>query len=131
MIGPVKTDISVLRGLPNVHFLGPKPYESLPGYLQATDVILVPYVDDDETRGKGPLKIRECMALGKPTVARSIPSLEQFADLVRLYDDPVTFVAVVGAALAENDPSLGDRMRQRVQDHSWEARVGTVMEHLR
>ena len=40
---------------------------------------MIPYVLDDETRNKGPLKIRECLAVGVPTVARAIPDLTPLA----------------------------------------------------
>ncbi len=130
MIGPVKTDVSILRGLPNVHFLGPKLYESLPAYLQAVDVLVVPYVPDEESLAKGPLKIRECLAIGRPTVARSIPSLLEFSDVVHLYEDSQGFLAAVRTAMDEGDPLLRERMRQRVLGHSWEASVSTIMEHL-
>lgn len=130
MIGPVKTDVSRLQALPNVHFLGPKDYEVLPAYLQHVDVLVVPYVPDEGIRASGPLKIRECLAVGRPTVVRGIPSVEEFADLVHLYDDPDGFVTSVRQGLAQQDGSLCMQMRQRVQPHSWESRVGTIMEEL-
>jgi glycosyltransferase involved in cell wall biosynthesis len=99
LIGPVKTDVSVLAPHANVHLLGAKPYNELPAYLQAMDAIVVPYVPDDEKLNCGPLKIRECLAVGKPTVLQNIPDLRQFADVVRLYDSPDQFITQVDAAL--------------------------------
>lgn len=130
MIGPVKTDVSRLQAMPNVHFLGPKPYEVLPAYLQHVDVLVAPYVPDDEVYAKGPLKLRECLAAGKPTVIRANPSVEEFAGLACLYDDPDDFVTNVRQGLTGQEGSLCMRMRQRVQPHSWESRAGTVMEEL-
>jgi len=103
LIGPVKTDVSILAPHPNVHLLGPKPYGELPAYLQAMDAIVVPYVPDDEKLHCGPLKIRECLAVGKPTVLQNIPDLRQFADVVRLYDSPDQFIAQVDAALGRDE----------------------------
>ena len=130
MIGPVKTDVSKVASFPNVHSLGPRPYESLPAYLQHVDMLLVPYVLDDEVVAKGPLKIRECLAVGKPTVIRAIPSVEEFADLVHLYHDRHEFLACVTAALSEDRESACARMRLRVLPDSWESRVATIMENL-
>jgi glycosyltransferase involved in cell wall biosynthesis len=131
LIGPVKTDTSVLAGLANVVLLGPRPYERLPAYLQAMDVLVLPYVVDEETLGKGPLKIRECLAAGKPIVARAIPDLEQYRDLVELYDRPEQFIASVEAVLQRTDRAdLTLRMRQCVAADTWEARVETVMEQV-
>jgi glycosyltransferase involved in cell wall biosynthesis len=130
MIGPVKTDVSRLQALPNVHFLGPKAYDVLPAYLQHVDVLVAPYVPDEEILASGPLKIRECLAVGRPTVVRDLPSIEEFGDLVRLYHDPDSFMTGVRDGLAEQGDSLCARMRGRVQAHSWESRVGTIMEEL-
>lgn len=130
MIGPVKTDVSRLQALQNVHFLGPKAYEALPAYLQHMDVLVVPYVPDDVILASGPLKIRECLAVGKPTVIRSVPSIEEFGDLVCLYENSEGFIAGVRESLAGQDASLCTRMRQRVQPHSWENRVATILQEL-
>jgi glycosyltransferase involved in cell wall biosynthesis len=131
LIGPVRTDTSVLKGLANVVLLGARPYECLPAYLQAMDVLVVPYVVDEETLRKGPLKIRECLASGKPTVARSIPDLEQYRDLVKLYDDPNQFVPAVDAALQQGGRyDLAQRMRSCIVGDTWEARADTVREQV-
>lgn len=130
MIGPVKTNVDKLSSLPNVHFLGPKPYDQLPAYLQGMDVLLVPYLLDDETLNKGPLKIRECLAAGKPIVARAIPDLEAFDDLVHLCEKPADFIPAVRAALAAQSPELTTRMRERVRNDTWEARARTVLDEL-
>ncbi|MCL2700103.1 MAG: FemAB family PEP-CTERM system-associated protein [Phycisphaerae bacterium] len=146
LIGPVKTDVSILAPHANVHLLGPKPYDKLPGYLQAMDAVVVPYVPDDEKLQCGPLKIRECLAVGKPTVLQNIPDLRQFADVVRLYDSPDQFIAQVDAALGCStgvppvsrmgvspmlrSDALANAMRQRVQGQTWDARADLVLDTL-
>jgi len=127
MIGPVKTNVDRLTAMPNVHFLGPKPYTDLPAYLQAMDALLIPYILDDETTSKGPLKIRECLATGKPTVARTIPDLRQFADVVYLYDDRSGFIEATKTALTTQDPNLTRRMHQRIRSETWQNRVHHVL----
>ena len=42
-IGPRQTNVSRLEALPNVHFLGPRPYNLLPKYLRGFDVATVPF----------------------------------------------------------------------------------------
>jgi glycosyltransferase involved in cell wall biosynthesis len=58
LIGPIKTDISALAALPNVHVLGAKPYAELPRYLHGLDVLLLAYVLVEQTLRNAPLKIR-------------------------------------------------------------------------
>ena len=131
LIGPVATDLAPLAGLANVHVLGARSYAELPAYLAAMDVLLIPYVLDEETRNKGPLKARECLACGKPTVARAIPDLAEMGDVLTLYDDPADLVRAVEAALASACSELTVRMRERVRGESWEARAAMVREELK
>src|SRR5262249_22702993 len=37
LVGPVQTDVSRLKALPNVHFLGPRPAAFVPHYIKAFD----------------------------------------------------------------------------------------------
>jgi FemAB-related protein (PEP-CTERM system-associated) len=129
MIGPVKTDVSSLS-LPNVHFLGPVPYETLPAYLQAMDVLVIPYMPDEEKQVCGPLKIRECLATGKPVVARAIPDLETYRDIIHLYDGRDNFIPAVEKALENIPPNLSAEMRRRVKSETWESRADTVLNLL-
>lgn len=127
MIGPVGADVSRLEGLSNVHFLGAKPYAELPAYLQAMDCFVVPYVPDEEIKASGPLKIRECLAVGKPVVVRALPDLEMLGDVVELYREREEFVSAVDRAMG--DDRVGER-RERVKGETWESRVATIMREL-
>ncbi len=128
MIGPVKTNVNRLASLPNIHFIGPKLYEILPAYLQAMDLMVIPYVPDGEIKASGPLKVRECLALGKPTIVRALPDLSSFADVIHLYDRREDFIPTVRKAFSEG---LNGRMRERVQSETWETRVEKVLTTLK
>ena len=60
---------SGLIHLPNVHWLGAKPYEDLPSYLRHFDVGIIPFKLNPITHAISPLKLFEYMAGGKPVVA--------------------------------------------------------------
>ena len=49
LIGSTHLDRSILRleGLPNVHFLGVKPYDEALLYVRHLDVALIPHLDND------------------------------------------------------------------------------------
>jgi len=122
LIGPVKTNISALSALPNVHVLGPRPYADLPRYLKCVDVLLLPYVLDEQIRRSAPLKIRECLAVGKPVVAVDVPDLRRYAGLIRLAGDTDGFLAACRAAC--NDGNIApERMRAAVAGDTWAARA--------
>src|SRR6185436_2381951 len=43
LIGKIDTDVSAVKGLPNVHLLGQKSYAELPGYCRKFDIAILPF----------------------------------------------------------------------------------------
>ncbi len=126
LIGPATVGLDVLNDMPNVHLIGPKPYAELPAWLGAMDVLLLPYVRDGQTEKASPLKFRECLAVGKPIVARNLPDLVATADVVRLYDRSDQLIEQVRAALEDHRSDLPSKMRSRVADDDWSRRAQQV-----
>jgi hypothetical protein len=57
-----------LVALPNVHAFGPELQEALPAWLRHADVALIPFLDNEHTRGSLPLKL---WALAEPPERRA------------------------------------------------------------
>jgi glycosyltransferase involved in cell wall biosynthesis len=135
LIGPVglgdpETDVSQLVGEPNIHLLGPREHQDLPGVLRAAAVGVIPYRRSRLTASIFPMKIYEYLAAGLPVVASGLPSLEGIAE-VALVDGADAAVQAIEEALAEDTL---DRRRARsaaVRGHSWEARLAEIREALR
>ena len=102
MIGRVDYCSEAFRRLPNVHLVGPQPYADLPRWLAALDVLLLPYVDDEMIRQSSPLKLRECLASGKPTVSVDVPEARLLEPHVRVAGGRAAFLRSVGDALLES-----------------------------
>ena len=82
MVGPVvKISEEDLPHLPNIHWLGGKQYDELPGYLAGWDVALMPFAINEATRFISPTKTPEYLAGGKPVVSSPI------ADVIAGYGD--------------------------------------------
>jgi glycosyltransferase involved in cell wall biosynthesis len=80
MIGPVvKIDPASLPVAPNLHWLGPKSYAELPGYLGHWDVGWMPFSLNQATRYISPTKTPEFLAAGMPVLSTAI------VDVVRTY----------------------------------------------
>jgi glycosyltransferase involved in cell wall biosynthesis len=80
MVGPVvKISPDELPKRPNIHYLGSKKYEELPGYLSGWDVALMPFAMNDSTQFISPTKTPEYLAGGKPVVSTPVK------DVVRHY----------------------------------------------
>jgi glycosyltransferase involved in cell wall biosynthesis len=122
--------VAELKAMPNVHFLGRKPYASLPGYCKAFDVALLPFVKNELTENANPLKLREYLAAGLPVVSTDIPEAVAVAERgVFLANSPDAFVTRVGEAL-----SLGagpDRARSlAMARESWDEKVAQIEQLL-
>src|SRR5262249_23109902 len=77
----------------NVHFLGQRPYEALPGYGKRFDVSIIPYRAGDWSFHANPIKLREYLAMGKPVVAVQTPQVQAFADVVEVAGNRAEFLA--------------------------------------
>jgi UDP-galactopyranose mutase len=106
LVGPiVKISRDDLPDLPNIHWLGPKPYADLPAYLAGWDVATMPFARNEATAFISPTKTPEYLAGGRPVVSTSIADVVRpygEKGLARIADTPDAFVAAVEAALAED-----------------------------
>jgi SAM-dependent methyltransferase/glycosyltransferase involved in cell wall biosynthesis len=128
LIGPVQEnrEVEKLRGLPNVHFLGLKGRDELPGYLSLLQVTLIPYKINQLTRGIYPLKLQEYLAAGKPVVATPLPSLVGMDDLLYLANSGDAFVDALRRALAEDGEERRAVRMESARGQSWEARAADI-----
>ena len=125
-IGPVTTDVGRLRRMANIHFLGPRPYEDLPGYLRGFDVAIMPFVVDDVTLRASPIKFYEYLASGLPVVATRLPDLEPFEELVHLVDAASEAERAIQAAIDDDTPARRQARMLESQSHSWDARFAQI-----
>ena len=72
--------------LPNVHFLGRKPYDEVARYMAAMDVLIMPWNHSEWIKACNPIKLKEYLAVGRPVVTTDFPALDGWRDLVRVAD---------------------------------------------
>jgi glycosyltransferase involved in cell wall biosynthesis len=117
----------LLEQTTNVVFLGPRPYQDLPGYLQHADVVIIPHRVSPFMESLDPIKAYECMAISTPTVATPLPGFREHSDVLNVVarDD---FPACV-ARVMEGD----SRARARAQHDppSWDDRADVFETALR
>lgn len=123
-----------VRQQPNVHYMGLKPYETLPAYEKGLDVCLLPYLINDYTRNVYPSKLHQYLAGGKPVVSTALPEMLPFADVIYIADSHAEFVALCERAL---QPAARGVVEQRIavaRENSIEVRaelkVGLLRETL-
>lgn len=124
LIGKIAVDaeekVKILDGVPNVHFLGRKPYDELPAYCRAFDVAMNPFVINDLTLAANPLKVREYLAAGLPVVSTDIPEVRALADCL-VGTSHGDFIEKIEAALSSPKPR--NEVSDAIRHESWEAKV--------
>ena len=119
-------DLERLKAEPNVHFLGPKPFESLPSYLKAMDVCTIPYRVTGNTQLADPLKLYEYLAAGKPIVSVS----REFADDVQPFVDKGIdagdWIDAIDEALSRDSPELRAARQAVARENTWDRRIAQI-----
>jgi glycosyltransferase involved in cell wall biosynthesis len=104
------TDASSLAAFSNIHFLGPRAYQDLPGYLKGFDVAMLPSLINDYSRGMFPMKFFEYLAAGCPVVSTQLSSLDAYGHVAALAGTHHEFIAAVEAVLHGDAPTLDARL---------------------
>jgi glycosyltransferase involved in cell wall biosynthesis len=106
LVGPiVKIDPDQLPKLPNIHYLGAKPYSELPSYMAGWDIALLPFALNESTRYISPTKTPEYLAAGLPVVStpiRDVVAPYGVAELANIGNGAVDFVQAIESELARS-----------------------------
>ena len=126
MIGGVFCDVSRFDNVLNVHFLGRREHDELPGYCAAFDAAIIPYdMGNPRMASVNPVKARELLAAGVPVVASDVPELRQFGK-------NVIISATVNEWLEALDKQAIRKDRETISDSvandDWATRVGHIRE---
>ncbi|MGE5396230.1 MAG: glycosyltransferase [Chitinophagales bacterium] len=115
----------------NLSHLGRKSYKSLPFYLQRFDVALIPFLENQISRGTNPIKLYEYLATGLPVVSRALPFAENLGPpLLYRYQTPEECLAAIEKAL--KDEKVGENQFQQLRleyavRNSWKNRLDKLM----
>jgi glycosyltransferase involved in cell wall biosynthesis len=108
---------------PNIHFLGAKPYRTLPRYIRQFDVCVLPWRENNTFTSYGSaIKVREYLATGKPVVMAPLYEYLETPGL-RFYRGTQEFIAQIEAALEEDTPALAAQRQAVVKDGTWDERA--------
>ncbi len=130
LIGEVRAETAAVRERPNVHLLGRRSYQALPGYCKMFDVAILPFVVNELTIAANPLKLREYLAAGLPVVATPLPEVKRLEGLVRLARTAEEYIAEIEGLLAagRRGPRLADS--HRMDQESWDDKVDELSGYL-
>jgi glycosyltransferase involved in cell wall biosynthesis len=116
-----------IEDLPNVHYLGAKPYSEMPRYAASFDVCVLPWVTDNKFVSYGSaIKVREYLATGKPVVITPLYEYESWDAILRISRGYDSFIAQVEDALTNDDEGKRQARRDSVKASTWDARAEMV-----
>jgi glycosyltransferase involved in cell wall biosynthesis len=106
--------------LPNIHFLGKKPFEIIQNYGAGFDVAIMFWVRREWIKHCSPLKLKEYLSLGIPVVSTLIEEVEKdYADIVYSAETPEEFLAALDAALTQDNSERVRKGLSRVSGDAW------------
>lgn len=124
LIGKIAVDaeqkIKILDGVPNIHFLGRKPYSQLPAFCKGFDVALNPFAINELTLAANPLKVREYLAAGLPVVSTDIPEV-RILEHCLIGETGADFIEKIEYALA--NPKAKEDISDSIKSESWDAKI--------
>jgi glycosyltransferase involved in cell wall biosynthesis len=117
----------IVRLCPRARLVPWVPFDQIPAFLAAADVVAVPQRSTPDTLGQVPAKLFDAMALGRPVVSTRVSMIPEILDGCGLLVEPgdVAALAVAITRLVDHPAeaqALGARARERcVQRYSFEA----------
>nr|WP_083986779.1 glycosyltransferase [Frankia sp. EI5c] len=128
LIGDATCSMRRFDAYPNVHWLGFRPYETIPSYGLAFDVAIMPWLRNEWIRFCNPIKLKEYLALGLPVVTTDYPQIAGDRGVVRVAASPEEFVQMVRETIADGGPGDPVSRRRHVERDSWDARTDELLE---
>lgn len=123
----------------NILILGQKPYISIPLYLRAADVVVLPNTEDSRRSRSwtSPMKLFEYLASGVPIVASDLPSIKEILNEQNSFffipSDPASLSSVIQKILSS--PNLSRAKTERavlnIGRYDWSARARLIIENLK
>lgn len=120
-IGPIAADIDItaLRNLPNLHFLGVKPQAEMPAYVKGLDVGMMLFNRNRFTNSIDPLKLYEYLAAGIPVVSTRFAPLGDVEWFIQIADSPFAFLGCLDQALQNAGNEAVAAGREYAQNRDW------------
>jgi glycosyltransferase involved in cell wall biosynthesis len=119
-VDPARSGAPRWSGPSHVRVTGEIPFDDVPRYLIAADVVAVPQRSTTDTVGQVPAKLFDAMALGRPIVSTSVSMIPEILEGCGVVVEPGDVAALAGAIKRLlDDPgeasTLGRRARERCE----------------
>lgn len=118
-------------GLDNIILWPAQLHRTLPQFIAAFDIQIIPLKINSITQATSPIKLFEYMATGKPILASAMEECMRYQS-VAIYHTPLEFVEEVNRLCAlPSDSPYFKVMDQEARENTWDTRVEKILEHAR
>lgn len=121
-----------IHEIPNIHFIGPVPYQELPQYANRFDICTIPFKVNSITNATSPLKLFEYMALNKPVLTTAMQESSKYkaVNIAKTYDDFVEKITTLLEFTPENNPEYYALLKETVEQNTWDAKTELILNML-
>jgi glycosyltransferase involved in cell wall biosynthesis len=119
MVGPESDPDPALLRIGRVVRIPPLPFAQLPCVAREAAVLVMPYADLPVTQAIQPLKLKEYLCTGKPTVVRDLPANREWHDCLDLAGTPEAFSHAVQLRLQTGLTAQQRAARVRLAREGW------------
>lgn len=128
IVGAGENPLTESAQMRNVYTLGPKPYETVPGYMRHADVGIIPFHTDALTRTVNPIKLYEYAASGLPVVSTSWEELRLLNSPALLCRSTEEFCNALKTTI--NQDYNREQLRTFARNADWGSRLCVMMNAL-
>ena len=127
LLGPSRISTASLAKHRNIVLRGPVPYAALPGAIAHWHAAWLPFRVDELSAAVNPVKLREYLAAGLPTMSTAMPEVMNLSGVdVAIIDTADNAARWLREVAARDTAADRIRRRHRMQDETWQARADQV-----
>jgi len=131
LIGDILIDISLIKELPNVFFLGPRDFSEIPAYIQHCQVGIIPFKVNRLTNSIHPIKLYEYFACGLPVVSVKLDEISNIESPTVLASTYCEFIEALQYTVSSFSPEVSVRCQEFAKRNTWADRYLIIREFLK
>lgn len=131
-IGPYSELHNKFHDRPNVHLLGPRPLDQIPGYMQHADVGLIlldPIKNPTLVNSTNPLKLYQYLASGLQVVSKKWDTLIDLSPPIFMANNNDEFCAYLKTALSNSQFKKAD-LRRYAKKFDWKNQFNLLLDKI-
>jgi len=100
-----------------IKFIGQQPFEKIPEFLSAADLVVIPQKETYSARGQVPAKVFDAMMMEKPIIATNISDLPKILDDCGIIIEPADTKSLAGKIkFVFDNPEIAENLGKKARN---------------